>query len=243
MTEEEYERLVLLADQRRRGEPCDELEAWLRADPAAAETVAALDRAAEELTRQISASAPTAAHIAAQKASLMAKMERRQRIRRLRWLGGLAAAASLVLAATLFWRPAVVGRARVVALSDMGGGREFDVRAGQTVVAHPGNKVQIDLGDEQEIELQPKASVLVHDDRIVVLEGGVHGRSGSLALRIEFADWWLKLDEGTVFTLDLSEKRGKLWTNREARLSHGSDERLVPAGQTTRLELGDPGAH
>lgn len=243
MTEEEYERLVLLAERRRRGEPCDELEAWLRADPAAAETVAALDRAAEELARQMSASAPTEDHIAAQKASLLAKIERRQRTRRLRWVGGVAAAASLVLAAALFWRPAVVGRATVRALSDARESREFDVRAGQTVTADAGAKIRIDLGDDQEIELQPSASALVHEDRIVVLKGSVHGRSGALALRIEFADWWLKLDEGTVFTLDLSEKRGKLWTDREARLSHGSDERLIPAGQMTRLELGDPGAH
>ena len=239
MTEEEYERLVLLADQRRRGEPCDELEAWLRADPAAAETVEALDRAAEELARQISASAPTAAHVAAQKASLLAKIERRQRIRRLRWVGGLAAAASLVLAAALCWRPAVVGRATVRALSDASQGREYDVRAGQTVTADAGTKIQIDLGGDQEIELQPKASVSVYDHRLTVLSGRVNGSSGSAEMRIDFMDWSILLEPGTRFRVWLTDQRCTLWTDREARLLRGSDERTLTAGETTTLDLSE----
>jgi len=78
MSLEEYERLVLLTARRRRGEPSDELEDWLRTDPAAAETVELLDDVVEELNRQMEATAPSAEHMALQRASLLAEIERRR---------------------------------------------------------------------------------------------------------------------------------------------------------------------
>jgi len=239
MSAEEYERLVLLAAKRRRGEACDELEDWLCADPAAAEMVEALDDAAQELDRQLEATAPSAEHRASQRAALLAEVERRRRVHYLRWAGALVAAASLVLAVTLFWRPAVVGRATVRALGDAGQSREYDVRAGQTVIADAGTKIQINLGGGQEIELQPEASVLAYDHRMVVLHGTVDGRSGLVGMRIDFADWSLELGLSTEFTLGLSDEGCRLWTDREARLMHGSTERVLKGGETTTLDLGE----
>ena len=85
MSLEEYEHLVLLVARRRRGEPSDELEDWLRTDPAAAEEAELLDDVAEELHRQLGATAPSAEHIALQKALLLAEIRRRRRTRRPRW--------------------------------------------------------------------------------------------------------------------------------------------------------------
>jgi len=103
MSLEEYERLVLLAARRHRGQPCDGLKDWLRADPEAAETVELLDRVGRELDAQLEATAPSAAHVASQKASLLAKIEQRRRVRRLRWAACLVATAGLVLAIILLW--------------------------------------------------------------------------------------------------------------------------------------------
>jgi len=238
MSAEEYERLVLLAAKRRRGEACDELEGWLRADPAAAEMVEALDDAAQELDRQIEATAPSAEHRASQRAALLAEVERRRRTRRLRWAGVLAAAAALVIAVPLLWRPAVVGRATVRALSDASQSREFDVRSGQAVRAEPATRVRIELGDGREIELEPEAAVSVYDHRVTVLDGKITGSSGSVEMRIDFADWSLRLAQSTEIVLELSDKECRLWTDREARLMHGSTERVLKGGETTTLDLG-----
>lgn len=241
MSLEEYERLVLLAARRRRGEPSDELEDWLRADPAAAETVELLDDVAEELNRQIEATAPSAEHMASQRAVLVAEIQRRTRTRRrLRCGGALAVAASLAIAVALLWRPAVVGRATVTALGDASRDEQFDVRAGQTVTANAGTRVQIDLGGGQEIELQPQASVSAYDHRTVVLDGKVNGTSGSLAMRIDVAEWSILLEPGTRFRIALADQRCILWTEHEAKLLHGSGERMLVAGETTTLELSSP---
>ena len=239
MSAEEYERLVLLAAKRRRGEACDELEDWLRADPSAAEAVEALDDAAQELDRQLQATAPSAEHRASQRATLLAEVERRKRVHRLRWAGALAVAASLVIAATLFWRPAVVGRATVRALSDASQSREFDVRSGQTVRAEPATRVRIELGDGREIELEPEASVSVYDHRVTVLDGKITGSSGSVGMRIDFADWSLRLVRSTEIVLELSDQECRLWTDREARLMHASTERVLKGSETTTLDLGE----
>ena|GEM_PF-2212684 len=241
MSLEDYERLVLLAAKRHRGEPCEELEEWLRADPEAAEDVELMDEVAAEVHRQLEATAPSAEHTASQKAALLAEIERRRRARRLRWAGAgaLTVAASLVIAVTLLRQPAVVGRATVTSPRQASPEQGFDVRAGQTVTANAGTEIQIDLDDGHGIELQPQASLLVYDHKLVVLNGQIDGKSGSVGMRIDVADWSILLEPGTRFRVSLADQRCILWTDHEAKLLQDSGERMLPAGETTTLELSE----
>jgi hypothetical protein len=240
---EDYERLVELAAQRRRGIPCPELEEAIRADPAVAELVQNEDFVAEHVCLCLESLAPTPEQRAAAEVRFRAAAERLlRRRRRLRWAGGLAVAATLLIAVPRVWPRAVIGRATVRNLGDAADARAFEIRAGQNVVANAGTKIQIDLAGGGELGLQPTASVSVENGRIVLHDGTVHGRSGLLPLRIEFGERSLELGPDTLFTLEWSEKRAMVWTNHEAKLRHGAQQRVLPAGATTTLTLGEPDA-
>lgn len=133
-----------------------------------------------------------------------------------------------------------LGQARVRDALKASQEREFDVRSGQTDQAEAATDVRIELGDGQEIGLEPQASVSVYDHRVTVLDGKITGSSGSVETRIDFADWSLRLVQNTEIVLELSNQECRLWTDREARLMRASTERVLRAGERTTLELGEP---